>query len=79
MLAFESESKAGTVLLLECPVNKAEYAGNSGYFYRTHKLVHLERIPTLLKFTPDEDEIFKHRLIEEECQNASLLSKLFVK
>ena len=67
------------MLLLECPCNKSDYAGNPNYAYRRHKQILLERIPTFIRVEVGQETNFKNRLVEGECQREELILQLLTR
>lgn len=61
-------------ILLECPVLREEYRGNSEYAYRKHPIFKLACVPTLIKL--GHDGKIKYRLNDAQSQDDDLVSEL---
>lgn len=62
------------IVLLECPVEREEYKNNKDYVYRTHSLVKLESLPTLIRIGSTRATA---RLGESECSERELVEEIF--
>ena len=48
--ALSTKATAASVVLVECPVVRAEYKGNAGYAYRVHPSLRITEVPTLFRW-----------------------------
>eukprot|EP01112_Ceratiomyxa_fruticulosa_P000053 TRINITY_DN1006_c0_g1_i1.p1 TRINITY_DN1006_c0_g1~~TRINITY_DN1006_c0_g1_i1.p1 ORF type:complete len:132 (-),score=24.38 TRINITY_DN1006_c0_g1_i1:76-471(-) len=72
-LIYDALDKIDDVVLLDCPVIRAEYKGNPEYPYRTHAGLQIKAVPTLIHWTKEGP---KERWVEGECERPTLLDEL---
>lgn len=65
-------NKHGKAILVECPVVKSEYKGVPSHKYRTHEIIQVKSIPTLIDWNNPSK-----RLIEAECYDQNKLNEFF--
>ena len=68
---FLEDQKNNTVLV--CLVKREGYKGNPDHPYRTHPLIKLQSIPTLIQFKNGKEV---GRCVERECRNEDSLYAL---
>jgi len=59
-------------ILLECPVERAEYSGKPNHPYRKHSQLKIVAVPTLIHWGNSAP---KERLVERECYDETLLNE----
>lgn len=77
---YAALDKKKNAILLEAPVARNDYKGNPEYIYRTHPLIAVTAVPTLIHHKTTDATLaltVNQRLVEAECYDQAKINEFF--
>lgn len=79
-IIYAALDKKKDAILLEAPVARNDYKGNPEYIYRTHPLIAVTAVPTLIHHKTTDATLaltVNKRLVEAECYDQAKVNEFF--